>query len=733
MSDTLVERNVSAGTTLATTINVYADAGVPKQTTSSRTTGNWTFAYDRGGRPASVTSPGGTTTTTLTYNLDDTLASHEVKAGASSLARFAYNYDALERITLQDYTGLPGPGGSHVTDDLTYAYDDAGRLDYYRRGATTIQATFDADGNRTFWDGDTYSYRADGSILDVNAGTDYTYKPFGGVLAGDGKTYDYDGFDRTTKIDPTGTEVATFTYDGLDRQRRRNRTKPSGSAEQTDFSYAALGRTVVDETVAGTDTAYILDPAGSALAVSKGTLQLLTDDGGGNVSTALTTTGGVACTVRYDPFGDPLSAQGGEDGNPCNTGSTHSHVFYRGGEREPGSGTYQWGSRTYDPGTASFLTPDTYRAGSGRQNLSVGVDPLTRNRYAYVNGDPVNLFDPTGHSACRWYNPLSYLDCVRSGKEGVTRLLRAASPYQPPGGPDDPFVAGLQSVGRALRSSPVLRATAVVTAVLGVGALCVVTVGVGCAVAAGIGAGLGATAGAIFCPAGTSRWRCAGIGGAGGAVALATFAVAAPAITAALPAGLPSLIAGGISIGGAGAVGGGAGSMVEQFAATGDVDFGRVGRDALLSGGLALGGYGLGRAVGPLATRLRARLAGVGEGPLTAPQTARFAQDIAVDPMAPRALPLNRPIGLSRTQNEFMQSRIAWLQERGAIDFRVNQQQLNISGARAGINRPDLQYTLNGQRFYEEFDRFSSWRGLQHQARTLANDPKGAVNLFWVE
>jgi len=30
-------------------------------------------------------------------------------------------------------------------------------------------------------------------------------------------------------------------------------------------------------------------------------------------------------------------------------------------------------------------------------DLALGTDPLTTNRYTYVNGDPVNLIDPTGH------------------------------------------------------------------------------------------------------------------------------------------------------------------------------------------------------------------------------------------------------------------------------------------------------------------------------------------------
>jgi hypothetical protein len=55
----------------------------------------------------------------------------------------------------------------------------------------------------------------------------------------------------------------------------------------------------------------------------------------------------------------------------------------------------------YDPTKGTFLTPDTYRTGPPTANPSVGIDPLTANSYSYVNGDPVNLDDPTGHGvAC---------------------------------------------------------------------------------------------------------------------------------------------------------------------------------------------------------------------------------------------------------------------------------------------------------------------------------------------
>jgi len=57
---------------------------------------------------------------------------------------------------------------------------------------------------------------------------------------------------------------------------------------------------------------------------------------------------------------------------------------------------------------------------------------------------------------------------------------------------------------------------------------------------------------------------------------------------------------------------------------------------------------------------------------------------------------------------------------------------VDVNDVRVGINRPDLQYTLNGQRFYEEFDTSLSSRGRVHAARLKANDPFGIIKLFEV-
>jgi RHS repeat-associated protein len=216
------------------------------------------------------------------------------------------------------------------------------------------------------------------------------------------------------------------------------------------------------------------------------------------------------------------------------------------------------------------------------------------------------------------------------------------------------------------------------------------------------------------------------------------------------PAGI-ALMSAGISVG-------------MQKATTGHVDLLHVGIDVAIG----LGTAGLGAVAGPairtaggalvravpgplrsaavraaaalnprqLASRLMntgtTRAVGGSVGGASRTVAARLPQDVAVSPVAPRALPLNRPIGNSATQNAHLQQRIVNLQNAGATDLRVNQQQVNLLGERVGVNRPDLQYTQAGRRVYEEFDVPPPVRAADHEARIRANDPSGVVNLFTV-
>src|SRR5438128_830032 len=109
------------------------------------------------------------------------------------------------------------------------------------------------------------------------------------------------------------------------------------------------------------------------------------------------------CSTAYDPFGNVLAANAQTTNSitpltgACSAGATADDYFYRGMRRDADTGNYQMGTRTYDPSWASFIEPDEFRAGAPGMSIGLGTDPSTRNRYTYAGGDPVNMFDPTGH------------------------------------------------------------------------------------------------------------------------------------------------------------------------------------------------------------------------------------------------------------------------------------------------------------------------------------------------
>ncbi len=93
------------------------------------------------------------------------------------------------------------------------------------------------------------------------------------------------------------------------------------------------------------------------------------------------------------------------------------------------------------------------------------------------------------------------------------------------------------------------------------------------------------------------------------------------------------------------------------------------------------------------------------------------------NPTPPDANWGNSTIGGSPAQNADVQMWVQRASSIGAQDIRVNQQQVNVSGIRVGLNKPDLQFTYGGQRYYVEWDTPDSLRGIPHAQRIQANDP----------
>jgi RHS repeat-associated protein len=382
------------------------------------------FGYDMAGRLTSQANPNGTTVS-RTYRSDNKLLTQQIAPTATPtlpITSWRYDYDAVGRVSLagRDASSTAVcPAATATPPTLAPAglqcfyYDTANHLDRFRDSTADKDVTYDPNGNRTRFDATTYTYSYDNEIATATDGSGtktYQYDPAGRMTYDGSSAHCYDGLDRLLQVrvgtsDCTGTIAngVTYTYDGLDRQITRTEVGASAVNAGTSTVYYDGGAktTLAEQAPNGATTTYV-PAAGLPAYVTKsgsgGASQYLTDDGRGNVATATSsTTGTLACSLRYDPFGSPVGAQSAS--NACSTGSTPSSVLYGGQRRDAVSGYYQLGSRTYDPSKAAFLTPDTYRAGGSAANLSVGTDPLTANRYGYVNGDPVNLRRPVGTQA----------------------------------------------------------------------------------------------------------------------------------------------------------------------------------------------------------------------------------------------------------------------------------------------------------------------------------------------
>ena len=255
--------------------------------------------------------------------------------GGQNVATWSYTWDNLRRQKSQAFSGPGANGASPVTATSSYVYDSANRLSSFTDATGARNLTWDADGNRLSFGPQQFTYNADDSIKTTtdNSGANTktsSYFAWGGLSDDGCSAYAYDGFDRTASMTArtgagcgTTARTTTYSYDGFDRQVSRTE-----NGTRTDFAYDGLGEAVVAETTGANRIEYALAPGGLAKAYTKNGATspawYLTGDGRGNVSTvtdgAPTAAASVSCTVRYDPYGTPISAQSPE--NPCNTGST---------------------------------------------------------------------------------------------------------------------------------------------------------------------------------------------------------------------------------------------------------------------------------------------------------------------------------------------------------------------------------------------------------------------------
>jgi RHS repeat-associated protein len=114
-----------------------------------------------------------------------------------------------------------------------------------------------------------------------------------------------------------------------------------------------------------------------------GTVSYYGYDGLGSVRYLTDSAGAITDTCTFDAFGIQI------DQTPTSGLRTPNAYLFTGEQWDGDLGMYYLRARYYKPELGRFWTMDTYEGNNS--------DPLSLHKYLYCQGNPVNMFDPSGH------------------------------------------------------------------------------------------------------------------------------------------------------------------------------------------------------------------------------------------------------------------------------------------------------------------------------------------------
>ena len=299
--------------------------------------------------------------------------------------------------TIQSFTYSDAPSGAILTETDTptsskspanYTYDAQSRVTSMAPGTSpTLNYAFDASGGLTTTPtGATGSYGKAGELTSSTLSgstTNFTYDADGErVTAKQGSTTvaagSWNGASELSTYANSSANMTAAVYDGHGLRASAVTTPSGGSATTQNFVWNPVGQ--VPSLLMDSGNAYIYSGGQTPteqVKLSSGVISYLVSNSLGSVCGVVDSSGSLTSSTAYDAWGNPESGSGL---------TSYTPFGYAGGYTDP-TGIVYLINRYYDPQTGQFISVDP--------DVSQTFQP-----YAYANGDPISISDPTG--LCGW-------------------------------------------------------------------------------------------------------------------------------------------------------------------------------------------------------------------------------------------------------------------------------------------------------------------------------------------
>jgi RHS repeat-associated protein len=268
-----------------------------------------------------------------------------------------FTYDALNRLATAQTGGTHSTSPAHCWGE-SYAYDAWANLLSIGVSNTSYNGCTQEGFSQSMTPSNQvsgFSYDAAGNQTGIPGGGSYTYDAENHLVSTAGVNYTYDGDGE--RIEKSNGEIYWYTSGG----ETLDETDLSGNltSEYVFFGGARIAR----RDGSGNVFYYLADHLGSSREI---------------VQTGQTTP---CYDADFYPFG----------GERAYTNTCQQNYKFTGKERDPESGLDNFEARYYGSSIGRFMSADDPFVG---WNLA---DPQSLNLYAYVQDNPVNDVDPTGH------------------------------------------------------------------------------------------------------------------------------------------------------------------------------------------------------------------------------------------------------------------------------------------------------------------------------------------------